>query len=88
MDLLWTTRASPNGGCVCAMLDSLMNLPALPPLSFPCPRCRTQVDEAFYGPCGHCRGELRASLGGEARVVETEAFEPKMNVTPNNVAGV
>jgi hypothetical protein len=65
-----------------------MHLPALSPLSFTCPRCHAAVDEVFYGPCAQCRDELRASLGGEARDVATVAFEPKMNVTPNNVAGV
>jgi hypothetical protein len=54
-------------------------------LSFACPRCRRSVDEEFYGPCRSCRGELRAA-GGEARVVEAAAYEPKMNVTPNAVA--
>jgi hypothetical protein len=29
---------------------------------------------------------LVANLGGEARDVEVEAYEPKMNVTPNAVA--
>jgi hypothetical protein len=65
-----------------------MDLPSLSPLSFACPRCHASVDEVFYGPCGRCRSELRASLGGEAHDVATVAFEPKMNVTPNNVAGV
>jgi hypothetical protein len=40
----------------------------------------------FYGPCDDCRDELRASLGTEARHIEVEAYEPKMNVTPNAVA--
>ena len=51
-----------------------------------CPRCGTDVQERFYGPCGSCRAELRARLGGEAREVEVEAYEPKMNVVPNQVA--
>jgi hypothetical protein len=63
-----------------------MDLPDLSPLSFACPRCRSQVEEAFYGPCDACRSELRASLAREAHAVEAEAFEPKMNVTPNAVA--
>jgi hypothetical protein len=29
---------------------------------------------------------LRATLGGEASDVAAEAYEPKMNVTPNAVA--
>jgi len=44
------------------------------------------VDERFYGPCTSCRTELRATIGGEAHAVEVEAYEPKMNVTPNAVA--
>ena len=56
------------------------------PLAFACPRCRTDVAEAFYGPCEPCRTELRATLGGDARAVEVADYEPKMNVTPNAVA--
>jgi hypothetical protein len=51
-----------------------------------CPRCGASTDERFYGPCAACREALRASLGSEARTVEVEAYEPKMNVTPNAVA--
>jgi hypothetical protein len=51
-----------------------------------CPRCGAEVAERFYGPCTGCREALRASLGGGAREVEEEAYEPKMNVTPNAVA--
>jgi hypothetical protein len=58
-------------------------------VTFDCPRCGTAADEELYGPCGRCRGELRATYRGEARAdVEVPAdYEPKMNVTPNNVAG-
>ena len=51
-----------------------------------CPRCRREVEVRFYGPCEACRAELRASLGGDARVIELAEYEPKMNVTPNAVA--
>ena len=51
-----------------------------------CPRCGGDQAEEYYGPCERCRGELRASLGGQAREVTAEAYEPKMNVTPNAVA--
>jgi len=57
-------------------------------MEFTCPRCATAVDDDLYGPCPTCRLELRAKLGGESHAVEATAFEPKMNVTPNNVAGV
>jgi len=53
---------------------------------FDCPRCHTEVTERLYGPCEACRIELRANVAGEARGVETEAYVPKMNVTPNAVA--
>ena len=55
-------------------------------LSFECPRCRSAVDEQFYGPCTSCRGELRAKYLGEGREVEVAEYVPKMNVTPNAVA--
>lgn len=55
-------------------------------MPFTCPRCSQPVEDRFYGPCATCRGELRASLAGEAKDVEREAFEPSMHVTPNAVA--
>lgn len=55
-------------------------------MPFVCPRCGLQVDVRFYGPCDDCRTQLRRTLGGEARVVEREAFEPGLHVTPNAVA--
>jgi hypothetical protein len=51
-----------------------------------CPRCGRSVSVRYYGPCDECRAELRATVTGEAHEVETEAFEPKLNVTPNAVA--
>ena len=54
-------------------------------LEFTCPRCATEVSDAFYGPCETCRAELVA-MGGEARDIEVAAYEPKMNVVPNAVA--
>jgi hypothetical protein len=59
---------------------------SLEPLAFDCPRCARPVHERFYGPCQSCRQELRATQGGEARDVEAGAYEPKMNVVPNQVA--
>jgi hypothetical protein len=56
-------------------------------VTFDCPRCGTAVDAELYGPCGDCRADLRARFAGEARDdVEVDAYEPKMNVTPNAVA--
>ena len=55
-------------------------------VDFTCPRCAAQVSARFYGPCDDCRDVLRATLGGEAREVEVAAYEPKMNVVPNQVA--
>ena len=55
-------------------------------LEFACPRCAAAVREAFYGPCEQCRTELVATMGGDSRDVEVAAYEPKMNVVPNQVA--
>jgi hypothetical protein len=60
--------------------------PAPESRSYPCPRCHRDVTEAFYGPCGPCRRELRDDVGGDARPVVAAAYEPKSNVTPNAVA--
>jgi hypothetical protein len=54
--------------------------------AFVCPRCETEVNEEFYGPCADCRASLRAAHAGEQREVEVADYEPKMNVTPNAVA--
>ncbi len=53
---------------------------------FECPRCHQSVNERFYGPCESCRTELRATMRLQARDVEVEAYVPKMNVVPNQVA--
>ncbi len=55
-------------------------------VEFDCPRCRHTVTEAFYGPCVRCRRELRATQGTDGRDIETVAYEPKMNVVPNQIA--
>lgn len=52
----------------------------------PCPRCGGARAGRFYGPCDECRAQLRATVGGQAREVAVAAYEPKMNVTPNQVA--
>lgn len=54
--------------------------------TFTCPRCRAEVEARFYGPCDECREVLRTAMGGAARVVDIGAYEPKVNVTPNQVA--
>lgn len=56
------------------------------PFEFTCPRCGRPATERFYGPCPDCVEQLRATMGGEARTVEVSAYEPKMNVVPNQVA--
>jgi cytidine deaminase len=56
------------------------------PLEFTCPRCRLDVTEDLYGPCGSCRATLHTLVTAEARAVDAAAYEPKMNVTPNAVA--
>ncbi len=54
--------------------------------TFACPRCGAEVSERFYGPCGSCRDQLRAELGGDKKQVDSTDYVPKMNVTPNAVA--
>jgi hypothetical protein len=51
-----------------------------------CPRCSAAASEVFYGPCSTCREQLRAEMGNEQRDAELTAYEPKMNVVPNQVA--
>jgi hypothetical protein len=60
--------------------------PAPAALAFDCPRCGGASEDRFYGPCPSCRSELRRTLGTDGRVIEREAFEPAMHVTPNAVA--
>ena len=55
-------------------------------IDFTCPRCGQTAAEAFYGPCSNCRSELRANMQRAPEVVEVADYEPKMNVTPNQVA--
>ena len=55
-------------------------------VDFTCPRCGTERVERFYGPCTACRDALQATFAGASRAVVAEAYEPKMNVTPNAVA--
>jgi NMD protein affecting ribosome stability and mRNA decay len=55
-------------------------------LAFTCPRCGSDVREGFYGPCSSCRADLRAAAAGAGREIETAAYEPKMNVVPNQIA--
>ena len=55
-------------------------------LDIVCPRCGAATQQRLYGPCQSCRDQLRASVAGEARDVEVEAYVPKMNVVPNQVA--
>lgn len=60
----------------------------LEPHLFDCPRCATQVEERFWGPCGRCRSELTAGQRGQAAEAArpTGRFEPAMHVVPNHVA--
>ena len=55
-------------------------------LELTCPRCSKPVVERFYGPCEHCRVDLRATVTNEASDVEAPEYEPKMNVVPNAIA--
>jgi hypothetical protein len=51
-----------------------------------CPRCGATHEGRFYGPCASCRAELRARFTAEQRDVAEAAYEPKMNVVPNQIA--
>lgn len=55
-------------------------------LPITCPRCRRPTTARFYGPCASCRSDLRATIRGQQRDVEAGAYEPKVNVVPNQVA--
>lgn len=56
------------------------------PLAFDCPRCARPASALTYGPCADCREELRVRFSGEGRQIDVAAYEPKMNVVPNQVA--
>lgn len=58
----------------------------LTPIEMDCIRCRSRALMRFYGLCGSCRDELYAKFDAEGRTLEVDAYEPKMNVTPNAVA--
>ncbi len=60
--------------------------PSWEPLTFTCPRCGAPAVERFVGPCGGCREQLLATYGGAARDVAEVAYEPTMNVVPNQIA--
>jgi hypothetical protein len=56
-------------------------------IPFACPRCGSDTTGRFYGPCGGCVAELRATVKsapeGPGR---REEFVPAMHVTVNAVA--
>lgn len=68
------------------MISGLQPPAPAEPLDFACPRCGEPASARFYGPCPPCTDTLRATLGNAGRDVEIGAYEPKMNVTPNQVA--
>jgi hypothetical protein len=55
-------------------------------LTFDCPRCDKEAVGRFYGPCANCVAVLQEAQAGEGRDLEVAAYEPKMNVVPNQVA--
>lgn len=64
-----------------------MDIAMLEDLTFTCPRCLEEANSKFYGPCANCCEVLRATMGTEARDdVAAGAYEPKMNVVPNQIA--
>ena len=58
----------------------------LTPIELDCMRCGRSALMRFAGMCPACRDELRAKYSGPGRTVEADAYEPKVNVTPNAVA--
>jgi hypothetical protein len=60
--------------------------PSWEPLLFTCPRCGEPAVARFVGPCGGCRAALLEQYAGSGREVAEVAYEPKMNVVPNQVA--
>lgn len=60
--------------------------PDLTPVERECSRCGAQAQMRFAGVCDACREQLHARFPREVRNIEVEAYEPKMNVTPNGVA--
>ena len=55
-------------------------------LQITCPRCATECEVEYYGPCESCREQLKATLRRDAQDVTAVEYEPKVNVTPNAVA--
>jgi hypothetical protein len=55
-------------------------------MDFVCPRCSTSTSDEFYGPCASCRDELRVTMARDKSDIEVAAYEPKMNVVPNQIA--
>ena len=55
-------------------------------IRFDCPRCGQSTEARYWGPCPSCRDDLVARGAREAREVDVAAYEPKMNVVPNQVA--
>lgn len=60
--------------------------PDLTPVERECSRCGVRQQMRFAGVCDGCREQLHARFPREVRNIEVEAYEPKMNVTPNGVA--
>ena len=56
------------------------------PLAFDCPRCGRAAHAQYWGPCANCREELVVTQRREGRQIDEVAYEPKMNVVPNQVA--
>ena len=58
----------------------------LTPTEQECFRCGQREAMRFAGVCSRCRDTLHELFAREGRTIEVEAYEPKMNVTPNAVA--
>ncbi|MEO1063903.1 MAG: hypothetical protein AAFZ07_20990 [Actinomycetota bacterium] len=56
------------------------------PIEFDCPRCGASVSQRYYGPCSGCVAQLVATQRSDGGDYEAAEYEPKMNVTPNQIA--
>ena len=55
-------------------------------MSITCPRCNKEAQVRFYGPCDECRQGVITTMKAEGADMEEVAYEPKMNVVPNQIA--
>ena len=62
-------RGARAGAATTVVMDELVEMT--------CPRCGATSRGRFYGPCDHCRAELRAALAGEAVTSRSPPTSPR-----------